>query len=120
MVKKAPKHIRGEGNEQIASCLEKYVEQYILVMDEVPIQCINSGSALKDTDKDVDILTKKEHDTVVELKNSFTQEKMRDLCRQYKVNRSGNKSVLARRLLPFAPKILRKKRSSNKDSDVKF
>ena len=99
--KKAPKKV--QSNAHIAYCLEKYVVQYLLVMDEVPIEHDNTDSRFISTASNETVVVSHSES---ELKFFFTKDNLKNLCRKYKVKISGNKSVLAKRLLPFAESIL--------------
>jgi SAP domain len=103
--KKAPRRIQTEREKETASeaferkqfadCLEKYVDQYILVMDNAPLESSTKGS------NEMSSLNK---NRMTKLKK-YTVRELREHCRSLQLKISGNKQALIVRLLPYMGRI---------------
>ena len=111
---KAPKRIltkRGKETvgesitrRDVASCLEQYVDQYVLVMDYVPIESGIASIGLTSAASDhTPAFVKNDMSTAPSVSitkmKKMTVRELKDQCRTYKLKVSGNKTELIERLL---------------------
>jgi hypothetical protein len=115
---KAPKKIRKEQpNEsvsqrkrrtEVASLLEKYVNQYILVMDNVPIESKEIQSNKIHPEQYMHV-TDDLNSTIMEQNiaklEKYTVRELRRHCDVLKLKQSGTKTALILRLLPYVDSI---------------
>ena len=119
--RKAPKTIkaakRKETKEQkeirkkVASYLEQYVDQYILVMDNVPIESTIFGEKQIHSEQDMhvtdDVTSTTLEQNIAKLKK-YTVRELSDQCDALKLKRSRTKPALILQLLLYVDRISKK------------
>ena len=118
---KAPKKIRKElpndsvsqrkRRTEVASLLEEYVDQYILVMDYVPIESKETGSNRINSEQGMHVTD--DFNSIIMEQNiakleKYTVRELRSHCDVLNLKRSGTKEALILRLLPHVDSIREK------------